>query len=228
MENVSMVQHKPSVFSSIHDAIRMSQSDNRSPPNARNFYDFVSGFPNLKEVYLRIENRCCSYLIGPIRRLAENNTIELLEILYCSFNSRCDGVCIFRERSNHEFFDMRKFDNLKKISIIVENLDVAPLDDTCQPIKLLNAYSSQLLTNVEHLSITSQHASDLNFINFAPKLRKLDLDIIELTPDGANEIFTNIESILHKRSNTQTKDKENDGKVLNKRSDFIEIKLTQI
>lgn len=61
------------------------------------FYNFISGFKNLKKVYLRAELKCGDDLIDPIKRLAEHNTVEDLSLTFIA--GRPHRNCIFREMS---------------------------------------------------------------------------------------------------------------------------------
>lgn len=68
----------------------------------------------------------------------------------------------------------------------------------------MNVYSSQILSNVEHLSIACQ-ANDYDFIGFAPKLRQLDLYISCLKPEQVAKIHSMFKHILNERNNGHAK-----------------------
>lgn len=190
------------------------QDDSLDGP-VRDLYGFLSGFKNVKMVSLTSHQVCGGDLFDSMKRLTENNTVEMLSIEYSEedYILENDVYCIFQEHSNLRAFNMNKFRHLKTIEFVrpVIKCDIRH-GKMCHSFKLLSVYSSQILWNVENLSIRSI-AQDCNIIKFAPKLRRLGLNIFELTSSQATEILSMLESIFLKRNNGPNK------------GDLIEIKF---
>lgn len=175
----------------------------------RHFYNFISKFKCVKEVYLNTTHVSCADLLDPIKRLAENNTTECLAITYDN-RHRHKEICIFRAQSNHEVFDMKYFTNLKKVRIFFA-LGHINLFNQCDALQLFNLYSLQILSNVEILEFFFTNIHKCNFIQYMPKLRKLILTYCNHTSDEAAKILSMVRINLNKRNTEHTN------------SDFIEI-----
>lgn len=165
------------------------------------FYRFISGFKNLKKVYLRAELKCGEDLIDPIKRLAEQNTVEDLSLTFSE--SKPHRNCIYQEMSNnHSAPIMKPFTNMKIVRIRweIEHIDSDPFNRKCTRLKLLTRYSSQILSNAETIIIACGYDIDWDFIKSASKLRQLlYLDFREYKSDTFNKIVSSLESILHNR-----------------------------
>lgn len=179
----------------------------------RHPYDFISSFINVKEVSLTSYELCGGDIIDAIKQLSENDTIEALNVRFYDWI----GNCTFRERSNDNSYEMKNFSHLKTIKMYASN-NVYNNSEVCHPLNLFSVYSSQILSNVENLSIESTEGN-LKFLEFATNLRYLELFIDRFELDHAIKIQSTLESIVQKRSNAQS-GKQN--------GDFIEIKFHHI
>lgn len=178
----------------------------------QDYYNFLSKFKKLKNVNLNTIHMCCSDLIDPIKRMAENNTIESLGISYFALHNGHDANCIFQRQPNHEGLDMKYFKNLKEISVSMRVFQLNIQPEQCDAMKLFNVYSSQILLNVERLTIRSTTVPIFELIKYVPKLRELILNC-EHSSDEAAKILSMVGNILEKRNTGQTN------------NDFIEIIL---
>lgn len=171
-----------------------------APPQS--LYNFISELKNVKKVCLTTYQLCAGDLVYVLKRLAEYDTIETLNINYSDvgeFDVNCD---------------MRHFSHLKTITLQKRSdhmRHICPHERMfSHSVHLLNVYASQMLSNVENLSISS--VNNWNFIKFAPKLRYLKL-IGELAECDKSIIAVNATlmlslfvDILRNRSNEQTSD----------------------
>lgn len=169
-------------------------------------YDFISSFKNVTNVCLTSYQLCGGDLIDALKRLAENDTIRTLKIMFY------DAQRIFWQRSNDVSRDMKNFSNLKTIEIFAPHS--APVRGGCDPFGLFIVYSPQILLNVENLIIECAAKSDLDFLQCMPKLRYLDLNVDRIELDHVTKIHEYLENILRNRSNAG--------------GDFIEIKFHHI
>lgn len=192
----------------------------------QNPYNFISKLKNVKKVRLNTYEICFGDIIDALKRLAKNDTIQMLHIkciynpLYEIFYPNLYTNCTFKDNSDIDGSDMRHFSHLKTIIISGNCFDS---EQTCAPLKLLREYGPQILSNVENLTIEKTRVWD--FIKFAPKLRTLSLSMELEEYSGINnlwimdsnqaiEILSILESIHRER---------NDGQ--DKNDDFIEIKF---
>lgn len=171
----------------------------------QNFYHFVSGFKIVKRLRLTTDQICCGDLVDVMKQLAENNSIKELRIDYSELKrgAKSDVNCIFKERPNLDGMDMPHFSHLKSIMLVGPLFGVDSFHDkkVCIPFKLLSVYGPQILSNVEHLRITSK-VHDFVFIKYALNLRCLSLKAIhEMKYNVASEILSNLKIILQKRNN---------------------------
>lgn len=83
--------------------------------------DFISGFKNVRKVGLTTLEWCGGDLIGPLKQLAEHDTIETLHIKYNKMHERYQihnrVRCIFQERLNLDGIEMKHFSRIKTIII---------------------------------------------------------------------------------------------------------------
>lgn len=168
-------------------------------------YDFISGFKNVKKIHLVTHQFCGGDLIDAIRRLAENNTVEELEIVYSGFVCiEEDFTCIFQDRPNLGR-DMKQFTHLKtvKISGIGFRWDDSLHGQMCDTFKILNVYGSQILSNVEDLTIQDR-LNNWDSIKFAKKLRYLHLSGMNIDTrfnrDEAVKIVSVVDGIIRERN----------------------------
>lgn len=187
-------------------------------PNQKehHLYDFISEMKNLKKVGITTFQYCGGDLIEAMKQLAENNTIEMLVINYNRFDEgdKRDVQCIFQKKTSFEAIHMNHFSYLKTLKLWAPFIRATSFEHgkVCDMFKFLGIYSSQILSNVENLSITSMRPQ-LDVIKSAPKLRHLSLDIFPLTVDEVDEILLILKGILSNRNNG------------NSGNDFIEISL---
>lgn len=171
---------------------------------ARNVYDFMSQLTNIKTLCLATHQFCGSDLVDPMKRLARNNTIEKLHIVYTEIDMRInpDVNCFFQKKPHHKGLDMKQFSHLKRVNITGPFSEIPQFyhGQVCDPFRILSKYSSQILANVENLTIAST-IEDMDFIQFAPKLRQLNFFCSMQTPEKAAKILSHLESILAKRKN---------------------------
>lgn len=171
------------------------------------FYNFISGFKNLKKVYLRAELKCGDDLIDPIKRLAEHNTVEDLSLTFRG--GQPHRSCIFREMSNRSAPSMKPFTNMKTVRIRwdIEHHDSDPFNRQCARLRLLTTYSSQILSNAETLIIDCGSGIDWDFIKSASKLRQLlYLDFRQYKSEIFIKIVSSLESILQNREKENIND----------------------
>lgn len=184
--------------------LRSSEVGFRAP--ARNLYDFISELTNVKTVCLTTHQFCGGDLVDSIKRLARNNTVEKLHIVYSEIDMRIrpDVNCFFQKKPHHEGLDIKEFSHLKRINITGPFSKVPTFrhGQVCDPFKILTKYSTQILANVEILTIAST-IEDLDFIQFAPKLCQLNFFSSMRTPQKAVKILSMLESILEKRKNNK-------------------------
>lgn len=193
-------------------ALKIYNEYSKKVDNPPGFYHFISGFKNLKEVYLRADLKCGDDLIDPIKRLAEHNTIEDLSLTYTGTQPHRN--CIFREMPNRSAPNMKPFTNMKTVRIFwdYEHLGSDKFDRQCAKMKLLNTYSSQILANAETLIIDSARdirEIDWNFIKSALKLRQLfylDFHTTEYQTEKLIQIVSGLESILQNRKDENIND----------------------
>lgn len=198
-------------FSTKYDVFYHRHSN--SPARPHNFYDFVSGLKSLRSVSLSSELVCCADLINPMKHLAKNDTIENLEIWYKFVCENPNSQCIFYERPNHEFLDMKHFSRLKRIRFCSDYSMRKNIDGHgCDANKLFIAYSEQILSNVEVLVFWFTD-NIINLIKCTPKLRQLVGRSMLFGIDGVTGLAKVMENIVKKRNNGQTC------------GDFIEIQL---
>lgn len=142
---------------------------------AQNTHNFLSGFKSLKKVCLTTYHSCAGDLVDAMKRLAENDTIEMLQIKYSPINIQATRDCIYKGRSNLNGFDMGHFSHLKTVKIggFVEFETIRELlrIKVCSEFNLFDAYSAQILSNVENLAAPCSW----NFFPCTPKLRHLTL-----------------------------------------------------
>lgn len=176
-----------------------------------NIYSFISELKNVKKMLLMTHEICGGDLINGMKRLAENDSIETLEIKYCR---RFPFVsCILQENSDNERSDMMYFSHLKTIKLV--GINRCEHARECDPYKIFSVYGSRILPNVENLTI-NYAAHDWTIIEFAPKLRRLELFVVELTSDAAIKVLSILKKILQDRNNGP----QNNG-------DSIEIKFKE-
>lgn len=142
---------------------------------AQNTHNFISGFKSLKKVCLTTYHACAGDLVDAMKRLAENDTIEMLHIKYSPISIQETRNCMYKGRSNRDGFDMGHFSHLKTVKIggFVEFETIRELlrINVCSEFNLFGAYSAQILSNVEHLAAPCSW----NFFVCTPKLRHLTL-----------------------------------------------------
>lgn len=173
---------------------------------AHKLYYFLVEFKNMKRLQMSTDLPCGANLIDAMKQLAENDTIEMLS-LYYYWRPRSPNVnCSFQNGSIRNGFDMKPFSHLKTLRIYGRSVEDNDFDHVqmCGQFKLLNVYGSQILLNVENLSI-QYRALDWDFIKFAGKLRFLNFFIRDsISSDEAAAILSALESILQQRKNEQT------------------------
>lgn len=180
-------------------------------------YNFISGLKSVKEVSSAAGQLCCGDLFDPIKRLAEINTIERLQIRYqnlCGPIGGSDINCIFRQ-SPHGL-NINPSSNLKSVSfsMCVSHFRDGKHLEVCDPLRLFTVYSSQILSNVEILALYCiSMRFDWNLIRFAPKLRQVIHKDLDITSDQARNILLILETILQNRRHKRTD------------SDVIEVKI---
>lgn len=180
-----------------------------SEPQPR-VHEFISRLKIVKRVGLKTVRLCIGDLIDAFRRLAENDTVEVLDINYSINNMILPGECIFKDTSNLLRADMKHFSHLKTINIFGENHSQRLY--TCEPFVLLRVYGSKILSNIENLTIDSK-AGVWDFIKFARNLRYLGLSMKNhMDSKQAIEILSALDIILQMRNDGRTK------------NDYIEIK----
>lgn len=165
-----------------------------------NFHNFISGFKNVKRLSLAPHQICGGDLIDPMCRLAENNTIEELLIMYDSYYDSYNENCIL---NIHERFEMKSLKTLRIelfLNTLWEGDNLIRLREGCDVMKLLTVYSSQILSNVEILMIVSDKMYNCDFIEFAPKLRELIISGY-LKSDETIKIVSMLENIQKNRNN---------------------------
>lgn len=114
-----------------------------------NFYNFLSGFKNLKKVALSTHQECGHDLIYPIKNLAENDTLEILIINHCSIIEY--HICAFYNHNGTRYkkISIKPFSNLKSIRIHGRT----STQNQCDHMKILTIYSTEILSNVENVII---------------------------------------------------------------------------
>lgn len=161
-------------------------------------YNFISKLKKVKRVELYATNICCVDLIDPIKRLAENNTIEYLGLFYFDWISEHSENCIFQKQPDNQGLNMKDFTSLKKI-----RLNYFPNEpNQCGALKLFSLYASPILSKVEFLYLYKSNV--YSFIEFMPKLRNLCISQCEYTFDQAAEILSMVGNILDKRRNANS------------------------
>lgn len=174
-----------------------------------NHYEYLSGFKNVKEVLLTTNVMCAGDLLAPITKLAEINTIEKLII---HFNGAY-APCIFHTSSKN--INMKTFSHLKSIHIEGYHGQIDQLQN-CEPMKLFTTYSSEILSNVEHLSISDcSHKEILNmkYLKNFPKLRRFAINKCNLNgleSGQAAKIFSCIQNILQQRTHERNENYSHD------------------
>lgn len=190
-----------------------NQGEGRAP--GQNMYYFISGFKNIKKARLTTHQICGGDLIDAMKWLAENNTIEMLEIKYSGHDGHEKTNCIFHTKPKLEGHHIRHFSHLKSIKIIwppSHSNYIHPVRG-CDPFKLFTVYGSRILSSVENLFMAC--TEDIWYcIEVPPKLCHLRLHTILLTSKQASLILAALKSVLQKRNN---------GRIEN---DFIEVKLS--
>lgn len=187
--------------------------DIRSP----HFYQFLSGFKNVNEVWLSTRQICAGDLLTPIHRLADTKVEKLVIICYDNY----DGLnvnCMFLDEFNLKPLYLNRLNHLKTIRIdMYDGFDTHM--DVCEQMKVLTMYSLQILSNVENVFLMGAQnvAYDYEFIKHVPKLRLLVIDSCEASPtsEQATKFISILKSILQRRNNAQIT------------GDFIELKINE-
>lgn len=141
----------------------------------RYLYDFISEFTNVKKVHLTTYQRCGGDPIDTMKRLAKDNTIDMLSISIVVGIPRESNVN-FDEIPNHGGSNMMQFTHLKTIEIAIDDFEFCVSfhqGGTRKPLKILSVYSSQILSSVENIKIFSMKYYDWDLTKLAPKLRHL-------------------------------------------------------
>lgn len=160
---------------------------------------------------------CGGDLIDAMKRLAENDTLEILQISYSNEDTK---NCTFQERPTLESAGMRHFSHLKTVKIMRFRLTYEGHEyvKECKSFQSLYTFGAQIFSNVECLQVDesmTEHITDL--IKFSTKLRHLHLtNNYNLTSRQAAEILSTLEAIFQGRKSLKT-DVDDD--------DFIEIKF---
>lgn len=133
----------------------------------------------LKNLDLISRNMCFADLFDPMKRLAEKKkTIESLNIRLC-VDSEHNHNWIFREQSNHDWFNMKHFSNLKQVNLQMISLTSANMwnePEQCSSMELFNVF----LSNVETFYMYGTKIQNCDFIKFIPKLSELILSVISI------------------------------------------------
>lgn len=170
----------------------------------QNFYTFLPKLINLKNVSLETHQVCGGDLVGILRRLAVDNKIETLKLMYSSPASDKTGnvQCIFKDKKYIDSDNMNHFEHLTTLNIR-GGFDVNFCHaKVCDPFELLNVYGSQILTNLNHLLISSV-IKNWDFLKFAKNLQILELvGVSKMYCDPAT-IFEYLENIIRLRNNGQ-------------------------
>lgn len=188
-------------------------------PNRRptHFYQFLSGFKNVNEVWLSTRQICAGDLLAPIHRLADTKVEKLVIICYDNY----DGLnfnCMFIDEFNLRPLYLKRLNYLKTIRIdMYDEFDTHM--DVCEQMKVLTMYSLQILSNVENVFLMGAQnmAYDYGFIKNVPKLRLLVIDSSESGPTSEQtvKLISVLKSILERRNNGQIT------------GDFIELKINE-
>lgn len=178
-------------------------------------YDFISNFKNVKQVCLKTHQVCGGDLVNAMKKLAENDTVEMMNINY----SMADWFvlpnvnCIFQLGQHSEYLDMKEFGHLKTLKIMWKGCSGEfQNSEECYSFKFLSIYAPQILWNVRNLEIDTV-AYNWNFITYATKLRQLKLLVDNISGIQAARILLALKVIIQKRRG---------GSI---RRDFIRIKF---
>lgn len=123
-----------------------------------NSFDFISKLKNVKTLELTTYKICIGDLVDAIKRLAGNDTVEMLYIGH-SMEGQLDEInenCTFCDRPDHDDTDMERFSHLKTINISGEYWYTSHQREReeCDPLTFVRVYGPQILSNVENLMIS--------------------------------------------------------------------------